>query len=521
MITEQRQIIKKYLDIVLRRKVTLIFCLIVGVAIGLAQYLNKPKVYRCTALLKYQRQSINPTAMSPDDLRTRTTDVVEAVSQQIMSRSSLEEIIKDFNLYTAMQRNMSMEDIVEIMREYHIQTTLLKNGDIFEVSYQGKDPDKVMKVTNALAARFIEENLRFRQEKASQTTTYVRDELNMIKITLDEKEQVMRDYKLKYYNELPEQVDNNTSRLTALQAQYQNNQSSSLELERTRLLVQEQISQRKKFLMQISSGTPTDTPEISQTPELNTFQEVRLRLQQLSTRYKENHPEIKRLKKILRDLENQHYALTPDQSENTSSTIKQVDPQILELRQQLKEVEFNIQRLNKERKDLAEQITKYENWISAAPVREAEWSALTRDYDQLNAHYQGLVTQRLQAESAQTLENQLRGSQFTIIDPAHFPEKPFKPDFQKIMLMAIGLCLGIGAVLSLGLEMLSTTFKDPYELEDYLEVPVLCAIPILPTKRERIKSRFKSILQYSFLTFAGVSVIGAVLYYWKQGAIIL
>ena len=459
--------------------------------------------------------------MSPDDLRTRTKDVVEAVSQQIMSRSSLEEIIKDFSLYKGMQRSMSMEDIVEIMREYHIQTTLLKNGDIFEVSYQGKDPDKVMKVTNALAAKFIEENLRFRQEKASQTTTYVRDELNMAKVSLDKKEQVMRDYKLKYYNEMPGQLTNNTNRLTALQVQYQNNQSSSLELERTRLLVQEQIAQRKRFLAQISAGISAETPELNQTPELNTLQKVRLRLQQLSTRYKDNHPEIKRLKKILKDLESQHNLLTSGQSETTPSTNKQVDPQILELRQQLKEVEFNIQRLNKDRRNLAEQITKYENWIAAAPVREAEWSALTRDYDQLNAHYQGLVTQRLQAESAQTLENQLRGSQFKIIDSAHYPEKPFKPDFQNIMLTAIGLCIGLGAAVSLGMEMLGTSFKDPYELEDYLEVPVICAIPTLPTKKELVKTRYRSILKYTFLTFAGVSVIGAVLYYWKQGAILI
>jgi polysaccharide biosynthesis transport protein len=62
----------------------------------------------------------------------------------------------------------------------------------------------------------------------------------------------MRDYKLKYYNEMPEQLVNNMNRLSALQVQYQNNQTSSHELERTRLLVQEQISTRQDFLAQLS-----------------------------------------------------------------------------------------------------------------------------------------------------------------------------------------------------------------------------------------------------------------------------
>jgi polysaccharide biosynthesis transport protein len=133
----------------------------------------------------------------------------------------------------------------------------------------------------------------------------------------------------------------------------------------------------------------------------------------------------------------------------------------------LKELEVSIARLKEEREMLVEQINKYEKWIAAAPVREAEWSALTRDYEQLNDHYQRLVTLSLQAESAQSLENQLEGSQFKIIDAAHFPEKPFKPDFKKIMLLAVGIGLAAGGGIALGLELVSTSFKDPVEMESY------------------------------------------------------
>jgi polysaccharide biosynthesis transport protein len=66
-----------------------------------------PKVYKCSSLLKYQRQTVNPTVMSPDDIRTRTRDVVDTISQEIMSRSSLEGIIKEFNLYTEMRQKCS------------------------------------------------------------------------------------------------------------------------------------------------------------------------------------------------------------------------------------------------------------------------------------------------------------------------------------------------------------------------------------------------------------------------------
>lgn len=524
---EQRRLVKKNIDILLRRKEIILLFLLLGISLGLAYYLNMPKVYKCSSLLKYQRQTVNPTVMSPDDIRTRTRDVVDTVSQEIMSRSSLETIIKEFNLYSEMRQKIPMEDVVDIMRKFHIQTRFLEGGDVFEVSYQGSDQNKVLRVTNALAAKFIEENLRFRQELASQTSVYVKDELEMAKESLDKKELLMRDYKLKYYNEMPEQLVNNMNRLSALQVQYQNNQTSSHELERTRLLVQEQISSRQDFLAQLSAQAAVEAADSSSlSGGLNDIYQLRMRLQTLQSRYTEKHPEIRRLQKAIRDLETQLGVSAEENGDHPAGspgarTSDQFDPQLQELRKQSKELELSIARLKEERGMLTEQINKYEKWIAAAPVREAEWSALTRDYEQLNAHYQRLVTLSLQADSAQSLENQLEGSQFKIIDAAHFPEKPFKPDFKKITLIAVGIGLAAGGVMALSLELIGTSFKDPVEMEAYLKVPVVCAIPTIYTVKELARKKVIQFTWYIILFLAFGSIITAAGYFWKQGMIIL
>ena len=524
---DQRQHIKKYLDILLRRKRILIACLLLGTAIGIGHYLTKPKVYKSTALIKYERQSVNPSAMSPDDIRTSTRDVVETISQQIMSRSSLENIIKEFGLYTNLQKSLPMEDIVDMMRQNHIESQLMQRGDVIEVSYKGTDQNKVVQVTNALAANFIEENLRFRQDRASRTSTYIRDELNMIKEALDKKELIMRDYKLKYYNEMPDQLTNNMNRLIALQQQYQNNQTSSNELEQTRLMVQEQVS--------IRQGTPVPSASrpgqggadaSSMSGGINDLYQARAQLKSLQTRYTEKHPEIKRLKKIISDLEQQYgVADVGDGKEATGpvpgSTSQQFDPQTQGLRNQIKEIENNLARLREEREGLVKQIQVYEQWIAATPIREAEWAALTRDYDQLNLHYERLVTESLQADSAQSLENQLQGSQFKIIDSAHFPEKPFAPDFRKIIALAIGLGLSLGGAIALSLELLSTSFKDPNELEKFLSIPVVCAVPLIRTKNEIAKAKLLHGALDLTLLLSAAAILGMAIYLWKQGMIII
>jgi len=464
--------------------------------------------------------------MSPDDIRTRTRDVVDTVSQQIMSRTSLETIIREFDLYAGVRQTLPMENIVDIMRKLHIQTRFLEGGDVFEVSYQGSDQDKVQRVTNALAAKFIEENLRFRQELASQTSNYVKDELEMAKEALDKKELLMRDYKLKYYNEMSDQLANNMNRLSALQVQYQNNQASINELERTRLLVQEQFSARQNFLSQLSAQTTIDTSNSSSlSGGTNEIYQMRLQLQNLQSRYTEKHPEIRRLKKAIEDLETRHGVLSGgDDAASTGTPAAQdhqYDPQLQQLSKQSKELEVSIARLKEERDTLTERINNYEKWIAAAPVREAEWSALTRDYEQLNAHYQRLVTLNLQAESAQSLENQLEGSQFKVIDAAHFPEKPFKPDLKRILMLSIGIGLAAGGGIALGLELLSTSFTDPVEMEAYLKVPVVCAIPTIYTKNEVMRKKAIHFIWYIILFIAFGSVLGVAGYFWKQGMIIL
>ncbi|MEA1932956.1 MAG: Wzz/FepE/Etk N-terminal domain-containing protein, partial [Thermodesulfobacteriota bacterium] len=222
---EQRLKLKKYLDIVLRSKKIIIFCLLVSIVAGLGKYLRTPKTYESTALIRYQQQSVNPSRMSPD-VQTRIREMVSTVGQQITSRTSLESLIKKFDLYTEMREKIPMEDVVVRMRNDHISIRPESRGDIFRVSFNGGNPKKVMLVTNELAAKFIEENLRFREERASETSAYVKDELQMAKKSLDELESTMRDYKLKFYNEMPQQRDLNMSRLNSLQTQYQGNQDS-------------------------------------------------------------------------------------------------------------------------------------------------------------------------------------------------------------------------------------------------------------------------------------------------------
>lgn len=58
-------------------------------------------------------------------------------------------------------------------------------------------------------------------------------------------------------------------------------------------------------------------------------------------------------------------------------------------------------------------------------------------------------------------------------------------------------------------------------MEQFLELPVLCSVPVLVTDKEKRRSRITSWLSYLFLALVFVGIGVVMVYFWKKGAIVL
>jgi capsular polysaccharide biosynthesis protein len=90
----------------------------------------------------------------------------------------------------------------------------------------------------------------------------------------------------------------------------------------------------------------------------------------------------------------------------------------------------------------------------------------------------------MQAEMAENLERKQQGEQFKILDPARLPEKPIKPDRNKILLVGAVLGLAVGLGLTWFRESMDQSFHTVSEVENYLELPVIATIPNLNEERK-------------------------------------
>jgi capsular polysaccharide biosynthesis protein len=95
------------------------------------------------------------------------------------------------------------------------------------------------------------------------------------------------------------------------------------------------------------------------------------------------------------------------------------------------------------------------------------------------------MDKKIQSQMAENLERKQQGEQFKILDPARLPEKPIKPDRNKILLIGcvIGLAAGLGLVWFR--ESMDRSFHTVSDIEGYLEIPVLATIPNLKEEEKK------------------------------------
>jgi len=519
---KQRQLIKKNVDLIFHSWRLISIVLLVGLSIGLGYYFYLPKIYQSTALLSFETQQINPAKMDPEQGRQRLRESLATLQELVTSRTSLEKVILQFSLYEGARKQLPIEDVIEMMRK-NIDIESGRQGDVFNVSYQGSDPQKVVRVTNALASLFIEENMKYREERATETSKYTENELAMAKKVLDAKEQQMRDYKLKFFNEMPEQRQSNLTQLQTLISQNQGVQSSIQELERTKVMALEQARlQQQLAALSVQNTVSNALPTHTETDGERLWR-LKKYLAELQGKYTKMHPEVRRTQQQIDQLEARGVkASGPSGSGNGSSRASiaaNLERQRIEA--QVKQIDINIEQLRQQQAKIPAQISQYEKWIDAAPVREAEWNILTRDYNELRRHYDQLVANNLQAQSAENLERNQKGSKFKIVDSARLPEKPFKPNFLKILLVAVVASLGLSVGTVLAMDFIDTSFKDVGDLEDFIGLPVVCAIPYIEMPEEIHKQKLGMLVSVVGIGGYALALVGVFAVLWAKGMIII
>lgn len=499
-----------YVEIILKRRWYIIIpFVIVLMAVSIYSF-TAPKKYRASTLILVTPQKVPVDYVRPT-VTSRIEERLQSIGQEILSRTRLEQIIGEFNLYQKEAKTMVMEEIVELMRKDIIVQIRGREG-YFSISYTGKDPRTVTNVTNKLASLFIEENLKLREQQAQGTSEFLAIELNATKAKLDEQEKLLTQFKRQFMFELPDQRNTNLNILGRLQQQLQTIGETLRSAQDRKLTIQKQLSEMKNMAsitVEPESPPSSSPPSLPTLPQLKGERSDQLHLEklkgylmELETKYKDKHPDVLATKRRIGELEKKIEASKAEREggkeiesspiletsnleatkEKKKEPIFGMDPLYKELEGQLVVTDLEIKRLKEEEARTKAKIGEYQARIENTPIREMAMTNLIRDYENIKERYQTLLKKSEEAQQAENLERRQKGEQFKVIDPARIPEKPFSPNIPRNLLIGFLLGMGIGFGVAFFREQIDRSFKDAEDLETTLGFKVLANIPKIEKK---------------------------------------
>jgi polysaccharide chain length determinant protein (PEP-CTERM system associated) len=495
-----------YIEIFLRRLRYFLIPFIVVMVAAIVYAFSLPKMYRATTLVLVTPQKV-PEAFIRPTVTSRIEDRLQSISQEIMSRTRLEQVIAEFKLYSDEAKSLSQEEVIELMRK-NIEVELKGKEGFFTISYVGRDPRVVTMVTNKLASLFIEENLKLREQQAQGTSDFLSVELNAMRTKLEEQEATITDFKKRHISELPEQREANLKILEQLQLQSQKINDNLKAAQDRKVIVQKQLSDMK---IQMAFGRPSASPENGKEEGTGTalpsdlsaltppgqralsYYEAQLNqaknhLSALKAKYTSRHPDILTAEKYVAELERKIEKMKSQEKaesmkgDDTAMMFSPIAAYVKAAETQLIATDLEIRRLKEEDSKTKARIAEFQARVEKTPMRELAMANLSRDYQNTKESYQSLLKKSEEAQQAENLERRQKGEQFKVIDPARIPEKPMQGKVFKILLF--GLLAGVGSGLGMLFirEQMDTSFRDAEDLEATMEFKVLANIPKIQKK---------------------------------------
>ncbi|HEY9202203.1 MAG TPA: Wzz/FepE/Etk N-terminal domain-containing protein [Gammaproteobacteria bacterium] len=527
----QQKSVQDYLAILSRRKVSIILTGLLVFIIGLVAALVWPPTYKSSATILIKEQDI-PSELVRSTVTSYAAQRIQTISQRVMTRPNLMEIIEKYNLYKDDFKRKTTEQVLGQMRDA-IDLNMI-SADVmdprtgrpgvatiaFTLSFEGDSPGSTQKVAGELTSLFLAENIRTRKEKASETLQFLTDETTKLETRIAEAEKKLAEFKEQNSESLPEMNAMNLTILNRTESDLMNTESELRTLNERKFYLQSQLSMINPLtnmrsatgesildpvsrlkaleseLASLSARYSSEHPDIvkikreidglkAQTGASGSSDETaklltkkRAELAALTEKYSADHPDVISLSKQVSELENKLQA-KPQSAENVAMTLNPENPAYISVQTQLQTVESNIESLAARKARLKAKVQQLEKHIARSPQVEKDYQVLVREHQNALARFQDIKARQMEAAIGQELEKESKGESFVLIDPAQYPEKPVKPNRIAIIFLSFMFAMASGLGVAILKEAMDSSVRGVSGITKLLTAAPLAVIPVI------------------------------------------
>jgi len=326
-------------------------------------------------------------------------------------------------------------------------------SQIVNVSYVFPDPQFAALAANTLAETYVEQNLELKQAATRKTLEWLAAQIAEQERKVQQSEQALANYR-----EQQNALSLGDVNVVANRLNYFNDQASRARALRV----------QKETLYNQIKGLRADDPAADTYPVIaqnGAIQRIKLELQkleqdrrELSQRYGELHPEMKKLAAAIEDARARLQA--------------EVAKVVESVRQEYESA------LQEERR-LAAQYAEAEREAAELNRKSIDYSVLENQAKTNREIYQRLLQQQQELQVA----SNSKANNVRLADRAEVPGAPFTPNIPRNLAVALAVGLALGLALAFGLDYLDDTIKTPEDITRRLNIPFLGLVPAVRGER--------------------------------------
>jgi protein tyrosine kinase modulator len=463
------------LDTWRRRKwlALVVFACALAAGVMVARYV--PSVYEATATVLVEEPQTDLAAAGRLDRR------LQQITQEIQSRARLEQLIDTYGLYPKLRSRYPADVVVQRMRrDIHTEFKAppVAGGPAstlaFAITYRSPRPESAARVANALAAVYLQEDVKIRGRKASEAVQVLKEQVDEVSRKLQEQREKMGAYPDDDPADGSQQTAVDLAALGRLHADLRSTSD-----ERLRALDRRNDILRRMAEAESGPSAPVEAP--TRVARLNA------ELADLRRRFSDKYPDVIRLQAEIASLEAQGAVEKPAPGAAASSSAA-----LTRQKESLAEVDAEIRKLKGDEESFRSEIAAYTQRLDSAPRRHRALAEVSRDYQATRDTYDSLRRRYEQAQLEDVAEGSAGEPRFRILDAAVVPANPAAPNRLLLLGFALAAALGLAAGAAMLAEHLDTSFHAVDDVAAFVSVPVLVSIPRIVTARDlrRQRTRF-------------------------------
>lgn len=481
MAAEYELTLTDYLSILKRRWVEMLVVASLLLLTAIAIAILLPPVYQSTGTILVESQQI-PTDLVKATVTSYADERIQVIKQRVMTRDNLNRIIQKYYLYPDKIDTETTSSLIDEMREA-ISVELL-NADAsgantgkatiaFKVGFEYVKPEIAHKVANELVTLFLDENVKARTERATETTEFLTEELNNLKVELEGVENKVATYKQEHASALPEHLDLHMGMLQRAEIELK-------DLDREYKSTQEELRYLDVELSSANANAKAGGSANTGNP-ISELEKAKAELERSLILYKETHPTIRALK---RKIENLEKSVSAPLSASPTRLDVADDLVIAKVKAQMEAAKVRLSSISEQKRTTQSKMDQLQSQVVQSPQVERGLFTLMRDYENAKSKYEEVKSKQVNAKIAENLEQENKAERFVMLEPPIFPDKPIKPNRKKIVALGIAASL-IGALAFVAfLEAIHGRVRGAEALTTLIGQRPLVIIPYIATQAE-------------------------------------